>query len=108
MSFRAVNLSFECNDVSYFDTVIVKKNMARKLKKHLKNNPDNYFYYGDGDEVKVKFSDIGIRTSSDESVISSIRETKEFTGTISSLCIFEILWSSNFENDSDYEEYISN
>jgi len=54
----------------------------------------NIFMTGDSDEIRVKFYNITIKTNTDSSVILAIRKTKEFTGNISSLCIFENIWSS--------------
>jgi len=46
MSLCAVHLTFEFNDITYFDTVIVKKSMARKLTKYIEEHPNEYFYDG--------------------------------------------------------------
>jgi len=108
MSKCVVNINITYFDISMemFDTVIVYKKMAKKLKKALENNPDKKFKWNEhGDEFAVKYSEVEMTLIDNEDDIETIRKTKRFIKSLSSMELFKMLWIQEFDNNYDTPDF---
>jgi len=101
--------TYHFDSIKLFDTVIVYKKMAKKLKKALKNNPDKIFKWQiEGCDYEVNYANIKFLLIDEEDHIEAIRKTKQIIKNLSSMEVFKMLWVQEFDDDSqslDFDIY---